>query len=140
MMIMMMRSPHRNRLVMASLALLALGAPLADDLLAAAIDTTPDELATAMRELREAGLLDHTAERLVPLVAEAVTGDLDPGERRRAHDTLARAMLARGDTATAARAVSDVLDAVPEVGVPHDGPEVCAVLERLASGSPAPGV
>lgn len=84
-------------------ALLALGAPLADDLLAAAIDTTPDELATAMRELREAGLLDHTAERLVPLVAEAVTGDLDPGERRRAHDTLARAMLARGDTATAAR-------------------------------------
>jgi hypothetical protein len=27
-----------------------------------------------------------------------------------------------------------VLDAVPEVGVPHDGPEVCAVLERLASG------
>jgi hypothetical protein len=24
---------------------------------------------------------------------------------------------------------------VPEVGVPHDGPEVCAVLERLASGS-----
>jgi hypothetical protein len=32
-----------------------------------------------------------------------------------------------------------VLDAVPEVGVPHDGAEVCAVLERLASGSPPPG-
>jgi hypothetical protein len=27
---------------------------------------------------------------------------------------------------------------VPEVGVPHDGREVCAVLDRLASGSPAP--
>jgi hypothetical protein len=30
-----------------------------------------------------------------------------------------------------------VLNAVPEVGVPHDGPEACAVLERLASGSAA---
>src|SRR5918912_609978 len=26
---------------------------------------------------------------------------------------------------------------LPEVGVPHDGAEACAVLERLASGSPA---
>jgi hypothetical protein len=68
----------------------------------------------------------------------AVSG-YDPGDRLdRWYDALLATISAGArDTATAARAASDVLDAVPEVGVPHDGPEVCAVLERLASGSPA---
>ncbi|TFV63664.1 carbamoyl-phosphate-synthetase [Geodermatophilus sp. DF01-2] len=43
------------------------------------------------------------------------------------------------DTATAARAASDVLSGLGETGVPHDGREVCAVLDRLAAGNPAPG-
>jgi hypothetical protein len=35
--------------------------------------------------------------------------------------------------------VSDALTGLGETGVPHDGGEVCAVLERLASGHPEPG-
>jgi hypothetical protein len=42
------------------------------------------------------------------------------------------------DGATAARVASDVLTGLPEVGVPHDGDEVRAVLGRL-SGSVVPG-
>jgi biotin carboxylase len=38
------------------------------------------------------------------------------------------------DTASAARAAADVLTALPETGVPHDGDDVLAVLERLANG------
>jgi biotin carboxylase len=38
------------------------------------------------------------------------------------------------DTASAARAAADVLTALPDTGVPHDGDDVLAVLERLASG------
>jgi hypothetical protein len=78
----------------------------------------------------------HTVGRGVEVVA--VSG-YDPGDRLdRWYDALLATISAGArDTATAARAASDVLDAVPEVGVPHDGPEVCAVLERLASGSPA---
>jgi hypothetical protein len=41
------------------------------------------------------------------------------------------------DTATAARAASGLLRGLPETGVPHDGAQVCAVLERLATGSAA---
>jgi acetyl/propionyl-CoA carboxylase alpha subunit len=69
----------------------------------------------------------------------AVSG-YDPGDRLdRWYDALLATVSAGApDTATAARAASDVLNAMPEVGVPHDGPEVCAVLDRLASGSPAP--
>ena len=68
----------------------------------------------------------------------AVSG-YDPGDRLdRWYDALLATISAGArDTATAARAASDVLDAVPEVGVPHDGPEVCAVLERLAAERPA---
>jgi acetyl/propionyl-CoA carboxylase alpha subunit len=76
---------------------------------------------------------DTGAGRGVEVVA--VSG-YDPGDRLdRWYDALLATVSAGArDTATAARAVSDVLDAVPEVGVPHDGPQVCAVLERLASG------
>jgi biotin carboxylase len=42
------------------------------------------------------------------------------------------------DVAGAARAASDALSGLPETGVPHDGPDVCAVLGRLAAGSSVP--
>jgi len=38
------------------------------------------------------------------------------------------------DPAAAARAAGEVLTGLPETGVPHDGPEVRAVLHRLAAG------
>ena len=38
----------------------------------------------------------------------------------------------------AARAAAGVLSDLPDVGVPHDGAEVGAVLGRLAAGSSAP--
>jgi hypothetical protein len=41
------------------------------------------------------------------------------------------------DTATAARAAAGLLEGLSEIGVPHDGPEVRAVLDRLASGRSA---
>ena len=39
------------------------------------------------------------------------------------------------DVATAARAASSLLSDLPETGVPHDGEDVCPVLDRLASGA-----
>jgi hypothetical protein len=42
------------------------------------------------------------------------------------------------DTATAARSAGAVLADLPDVGVPHDGAEVGAVLRRLAGGSSVP--
>jgi acetyl/propionyl-CoA carboxylase alpha subunit len=41
------------------------------------------------------------------------------------------------DVATAARGASSLLAGLPETGVPHDGADVYAVLERLASGRAA---
>ena len=56
------------------------------------------------------------------------------------YDALLSTVSARAeDTATAARIVGQVLADVPDVGVPHDGPEICVVLDRLAAGSPTPG-
>jgi biotin carboxylase len=52
---------------------------------------------------------------------------------------LATVSAAAPDTAAAARAASDVLSGLPEIGVPHDGDDVRAVLGRLAEGSPVPG-
>ena len=57
----------------------------------------PDEVlggATALRTLREAGLLG--GERMIPALADAVLADLSPLERRSLHDTVARAMIASG--------------------------------------------
>jgi acetyl/propionyl-CoA carboxylase alpha subunit len=55
------------------------------------------------------------------------------------YDALLATVSARAeDTAAAARAIGRVLSAVPDVGVPHDGAEICAVLDRLADGSPSP--
>jgi len=55
------------------------------------------------------------------------------------YDALLSTVSARAeDTPTAARAIGQVLAEVPDVGVPHDGAEICAVLDRLAAGSPTP--
>jgi hypothetical protein len=81
------------------------------------------------------GLPDARSQDLV-----AVSG-YGPGDRLDGwYDALLSTVSARAeDTATAARAIGRVLADVPEVGVPHDGPEICAVLDRLAAGSPTPG-
>jgi len=52
---------------------------------------------------------------------------------------LATVSAAAPDTATAARAASDVLSGLDDVGVPHDGAEVCDVLGRLAAVRSVPG-
>jgi acetyl/propionyl-CoA carboxylase alpha subunit len=98
---------------------------------------------------------------LPPGTPGRVTGRLpDTGPRRGTHDgtevvavsgyeagdrldgwydaLLATVSAAAADTATAARAAEDVLEGLPEVGVPHDGADVCAVLGRLAAGNSAP--
>jgi biotin carboxylase len=51
---------------------------------------------------------------------------------------LATVSAAAPDTATAARAAADVLSGLPEIGLPHDGAEVCAVVGRLAAGAHRP--
>jgi acetyl/propionyl-CoA carboxylase alpha subunit len=67
----------------------------------------------------------------------AVSG-YDPGDRLDGwYDALlATVSVAAPDTATAARTAADVLADLPPAGVPHDGAEVCAVLDRLATGRP----
>jgi acetyl/propionyl-CoA carboxylase alpha subunit len=70
----------------------------------------------------------------------AVSG-YEPGDRLDGwYDALLATVSASApDTATAARAVSELLTGLPETGVPHDGPEICPVLDRLADGHPRPG-
>jgi acetyl/propionyl-CoA carboxylase alpha subunit len=62
----------------------------------------------------------------------AVSG-YDPGDRLDGwYDALLATISAAGpDVATAARAVAAVLAGLADTGVPHDGSEVSAVLERL---------
>ena len=69
----------------------------------------------------------------------AVSG-YDPGDRLDGwYDALlATVSVGAADTAAAARTAADVLSDLPESGVPHDGAEVCAVLDRLATGRPVP--
>jgi acetyl/propionyl-CoA carboxylase alpha subunit len=69
----------------------------------------------------------------------AVSG-YEPGDRLDGwYDALLATVSAAGpDTATAARAASDVLSGLLGAGVPHDGAEVRAVLGRLAAGSSVP--
>ncbi len=52
---------------------------------------------------------------------------------------LATVSAGAADIAAAARAVEGALSGLPEIGVPHDGEEVRAVLQRLAEGDPEPG-
>jgi acetyl/propionyl-CoA carboxylase alpha subunit len=69
----------------------------------------------------------------------AVSG-YEPGDRLDGwYDALlATVSAAAPDTATAARAAAEVLTQLDDVGVPHDGADVCAVLGRLAAGSSVP--
>ena len=69
----------------------------------------------------------------------AVSG-YEPGDRLDGwYDALlATVSAAAPDTATAARAASEALADVSGIGVPNDGAEVRAVLERLAQGSTFP--
>jgi acetyl/propionyl-CoA carboxylase alpha subunit len=70
------------------------------------------------------------------------TSGYDPGDRLDGwYDALLATVSAGApDTATAARAASDVLADLAGTGVPHDGAEVRAVLARLAEGrSPTGG-
>jgi len=69
----------------------------------------------------------------------AVSG-YEPGDRLDGwYDALLATVSADGpDTRSAAGAVSAVLSGLPDVGVPHDGAEVWAVLGRLAAGRSVP--
>jgi acetyl/propionyl-CoA carboxylase alpha subunit len=71
----------------------------------------------------------------------AVSG-YEPGDRLDGwYDALLATVSAAGpDTAGAARAAADALSGLPDVGVPHDGADVCAVLGRLAASSGVPSV
>jgi acetyl/propionyl-CoA carboxylase alpha subunit len=66
----------------------------------------------------------------------AVSG-YDPGDRLDPwYDALLATVSAAGaDVPAAAHAVAQALTGLPATGVPHDGPDVCAVLNRLAEGS-----
>jgi DNA-binding NarL/FixJ family response regulator len=76
--------------------LLALGLPLPDDVLAAAAALDAERIATALRRLREEGLIDPAGEEMVPAVAEIVAADLTPAHLRLLHDAIARALLDAG--------------------------------------------
>jgi hypothetical protein len=69
----------------------------------------------------------------------AVSG-YDPGDRLDGwYDALlATVSAAAPSPARAAGAVTDVLDGLPEIGVPHDGAAVSSVLHRIA-GQLVPG-
>jgi hypothetical protein len=70
----------------------------------------------------------------------AVSG-YEPGDRLDGwYDALLATVSAAGPgTRSAASAVSGVLSALPDAGLPHDGVDVSAVLGRLAAGSSTPG-
>jgi acetyl/propionyl-CoA carboxylase alpha subunit len=69
----------------------------------------------------------------------AVSG-YDPGDRLDGwYDALLATVSAAGpDTAAAARAAAGQLADLTATGVPHDGAEVSAVLDRLGAGRPVP--
>jgi acetyl/propionyl-CoA carboxylase alpha subunit len=71
-----------------------------------------------------------------PAVQVRAVRGFDPGDRLDAwYDALlATVSAAAPDLPTAARAAAAALTALPEAGVPHDGAEVRAVVQRLAEG------
>ncbi|WP_305785739.1 LuxR family transcriptional regulator [Symbioplanes lichenis] len=80
--------------------MLALELDLPDHVLA---EASKAEVATALRILRDEGLLVPDGDRMIPAVAVAVLAELPAAERRRLHDAVARALLAaRADPVTAA--------------------------------------
>ncbi len=74
----------------------------------------------------------------VDLVA---VGGYEPGDRLDGwYDALLATVSAGAeDMATAARAANQALSGLPDIEVPHDGPDVCAVLRRLAAGDAVSG-
>jgi hypothetical protein len=64
----------------------------------------------------------------------------EPGDRLDGwYDALlATVSVGAKDGPTAARVASEVLTGLPDAGVPHDGEDVCAVLERLSGSSVTP--
>jgi acetyl/propionyl-CoA carboxylase alpha subunit len=98
----------------------------------------PGEAGRITGRLPGTGRPEPQPEAGVELVA---VGGFEPGDRLDGwYDALlATVSAAAVDTATAARAVSQVLSGQPEIGVPHDGPDVRAVLQRLAAGDAVPG-
>jgi hypothetical protein len=70
----------------------------------------------------------------------AISG-YEPGDRLDGwYDALLATVSAGApDTASAARAAAELLATLPDTGVPHDGADVLAVLDRLASGRPVGG-
>lgn len=75
---------------------MALGLDLPDDVLAAAAGLDRGELAAAVRQLHDHGLLVPGGERMVPAVAEAILADLPPAGRREVHEAVATALTAAG--------------------------------------------
>jgi DNA-binding CsgD family transcriptional regulator len=76
--------------------LLSLGLPLPDDVLATAAGVGAERSASAVRRLREEGLVDPAGEEMIPAVAELVLADLPPAQLRLLHDVVAKALLERG--------------------------------------------
>ncbi|HEX6418619.1 MAG TPA: LuxR C-terminal-related transcriptional regulator [Acidimicrobiales bacterium] len=79
---------------------LGAGADLDDHLLGATTDIAPDDLGTAVDELRAAGLVAPATGDVVPLVAAAVDELTPVADRRRFHARLAAALAERGAPAT----------------------------------------
>jgi acetyl/propionyl-CoA carboxylase alpha subunit len=78
--------------------------------------------------------------RSAPDIEVVAVSGYEPGDRLDGwYDALlATVSVGARDGVTAARAASQVLSGLPETGVPHDGDEVCAVLDRLASSGSVP--
>jgi hypothetical protein len=107
-------------------------------------------VAVQLRSTLPPGVAGRVTGRL-PGVVPAQAGDPDieavavsgyaPGDRLDGwYDALlATVSVGARDGTTAARAAADALTGLPEIGVPHDGEQVCAVLSRLASGGSVPG-
>ncbi|MDT0277686.1 biotin carboxylase N-terminal domain-containing protein [Blastococcus goldschmidtiae] len=100
----------------------------------------PGEAGRITGRLPGTGRPQPRPEGSVDLVA---VGGYEPGDRLDAwYDALLATVSAgagAADTASAARAASQVLSGLAEVGVPHDGAEVCGVLRRLADSAAVPG-
>ncbi len=98
----------------------------------------PGEAGRISGRLPGTGRPDPRPEPGVDLVA---VGGYEPGDRLDGwYDALLATVSAgAADTASAAWAVSQALSGLPEVGVPHDGPEVCGVLRRLADAAAVTG-
>jgi hypothetical protein len=105
-------------------------------------------VAAQLRSTLPPGTAGRVTGKLPGVAGEKGSGDVelvavngfDPGDRLDGwYDALLATVSAGAtDTRSAAGGVSAVLSTLPDTGVPHDGAEVSAVLERLAAGSSVP--